>query len=107
MFALPYRWVTQIEYIFADNSDSGEDTQFKFSLVVKGGAEVSLDPQVLHCLLAQNNPRVKAAHFREAHSEPLQSHLRNFSEKSHSPEVELVGYFTSLSLLVLTISRFS
>ena len=75
LFALPYRWVTQIKYIFANNSDSGKDPQFKFSLVVKGGAEVSLDPQGLHCLLAQNNPLVKVAHFREAHSEPLQSHL--------------------------------
>ena len=43
MFALPYRWVTQIKFISANNSDSEKDPQFKFFFVVKGGAEVSLE----------------------------------------------------------------
>ena len=39
MFALPYRWVTQIAFISANNPYSGKGPQFRFFYVVKGGEE--------------------------------------------------------------------
>ena len=49
MFALLYRWVTQIKYICGNNSQSEEDWQLKLFSVVKGEAEVSLEPAGLNC----------------------------------------------------------
>lgn len=47
MFALLYRWVTQIKLISDINSYSWQNPQFRFFKVVKGGEEVSLELQGL------------------------------------------------------------
>ena len=45
MFALLYRWVTPVKFISVSNSYSEYlHPQLKFLCVVKGGAEVSLEP---------------------------------------------------------------
>lgn len=65
MFALLYRWVTQVKYICGNNSQSEKDWQLKLFSVVKREAEVSLEPADLSC---QNNPHAKVVHLGEARS---------------------------------------
>ena len=43
MFALDYRWVTQIKFISANDPDSGKDLQFRFFYVINGEAKVFLE----------------------------------------------------------------
>ena len=65
MFALLYRWVTQVKYICGSNSQSEKDWQLKLFSVVKREAEVSLEPADLNC---QNSPHAKVVHLGEARS---------------------------------------
>ena len=62
MFALPYRWVTQIKFISDNNTYSEKDPQFRFFYAVKGEAEVSLEPAGSRMPSAQNNLHIKMAH---------------------------------------------
>ena len=71
IFALPYRWVTQIKFISGNKFHSGKDSQFKFFQVAKGGAKISLELPGSPLPLAHKNAYAKVAHFGEAYSEPL------------------------------------
>ena len=50
IFTLTYRCVIQMKFICGSNSYSAEDLQFGFFQVVKGGAQVSLEPPDFYCL---------------------------------------------------------
>ena len=70
MFALPYRWVTQIAFISANNPYSGKGPQFRFFYVVKGGEEkkkggedVSLRSARSWLPSAQDHPPVRVVHL--------------------------------------------
>lgn len=58
-FALPHRLVTQMRFIFINNSYFGE-RPYRFFYVVKGGIKVSLEPTVLS---AQESPNAKGTPF--------------------------------------------
>jgi len=61
MFDLPYRGVTQINWSLLINPYSGKDPQFRFFYVVKGGAELSLEPEGSRWPSTQNNLHAKVA----------------------------------------------
>ena len=71
MFALPYRWVTQIRFVSVTNPDSGKDPQFRFLCVVKGGTEVTHESIASQAPSAQSNPHAKVAHLGGGCPEPL------------------------------------
>ena len=63
MFAVPYRWVTQVKFIFANNPYSGKNFQLRFFCIVKRGAEVCFEPTGCQLPSAQINPCAKVAHL--------------------------------------------
>lgn len=71
VFALPYRWATQISFICGKNSYFGKDPQFKFFRIVKGGAKVPLECTEFLLLLAQNNPLGEVALLGKLVPNPL------------------------------------
>lgn len=116
MFALPYRWVTQI-ILTSLNPDSVKELQFRFFyVVVKRGRKVSLESLGSQMYLVQNNPHAKMANCERAMKQrkfglqviswpqPDGCHLKDASYKQRKNQI-LVLYHLTFDIKTLPLTQ--